>query len=89
MVGKQLVRTLRAGTPIAARDLKSVPLVDRGDMVRVVARVGGVVASTVGKSMETAGIGDLVRVENLNSGRMLTGILQEGGVVEVSAGYRR
>lgn len=89
VVGKQLKRTLRAGAPIAPRDLKSVPVVDRGDMVRVIARVGGVVASTVGKSMETAGVGDLVRVENLQSGRMLTGILQEGGVVEVSAGYRR
>ena len=89
VVGKQLVRPLRSGSPLGPRDLKSVPLVARGDLVRIVARVGGVVASTVGKSMETGGVGDLVRVENLQSGRLLTGTLQEGGVVEIAAGYRR
>jgi flagella basal body P-ring formation protein FlgA len=89
VVGKQLVRTLRPGAALRSRDVKSVPLVDRGDLVRIVARVGGVVASTMGKSMETGGVGDLVRVENLQSGRLLTGVLQEGGVVEIAAGYRR
>ncbi len=89
VVGKQLVRSLRAGSAPGPRDLESVTLVERGDMVRIVARVGGVVASTVGKSMETGGAGDLVRVENLQSGRQLTGVLQEGGVVEIAAGYRR
>ena len=44
-----------------------------------------VIASTMGKSMETGGVGDLVRVENLQSGRLLTGTLQEGGVVEIVA----
>ena len=88
VVGKQLVRTLRAGSALGPRDLESVPLVERGDLVRIVARVGGVVASTMGKSLETAGVGDLVRVENLQSGRKLTGVLQEGGVVEI-ASYRR
>lgn len=88
VVGKQLVRTLRAGSALGPRDLESVPLVERGDLVRIVARVGGVVASTMGKSLDTAGVGDLVRVENLQSGRKLTGVLQEGGVVEI-ASYRR
>lgn len=89
VLGKQLVRALRPGAPVGPQDLKSVPLVARGDLVRIVARVGGVVASTTGKSLETAGLGDLVRVENLQTGRLLTGTLQEGGVVEIAAGYRR
>jgi len=89
VVGKQLARTLRAGSTLSPRDLESVPLVERGDLVRIVARVGGVVASTMGKSLETGGVGDLVRVENLQSGRLLTGTLQEGGVVEIAAGYGR
>ncbi|MDF1555175.1 MAG: flagellar basal body P-ring formation chaperone FlgA [Deferrisomatales bacterium] len=88
VVGKQLVRSLRAGSAPGPRDLEAVPLVDRGDLVRVVARVGGVLASTMGKSLETGGVGDLVRVENLQSGRQLIGVLQEGGVVEI-AGYGR
>jgi flagella basal body P-ring formation protein FlgA len=89
VVGKEVVRTLRSGSTLSPRDLKAVPLVERGDMVRVVARVGGVTAATMGRSMETGGVGDLVRVENVQSGRLLTGTLQEGGVVEIVAGYGR
>ncbi|MEW6489401.1 MAG: flagellar basal body P-ring formation chaperone FlgA [Thermodesulfobacteriota bacterium] len=83
-VGRRAVRRLPAGAPLAARDLESVPAVKRGDTVRLVARVGGVTATTLGKALETAGVGDTLRVENLSSGRSLAGVLRDGGVVDVA-----
>jgi flagella basal body P-ring formation protein FlgA len=83
-VGRRAVRRLPAGAPLFARDLESVPAVKRGDTVRLVARVGGVTATTLGKALETAGVGDTLRVENLSSGRSLAGVLREGGVVDVA-----
>jgi len=83
-VGRRAVRNLAAGVAVGARDLESVPAVGRGDTVRLVARVGGVVASTLGKALESAGVGDTLRVENLASGRTLAGVLRDGGVVDVA-----
>ncbi|GAB4263497.1 MAG: hypothetical protein Kow0092_14460 [Deferrisomatales bacterium] len=82
-VGKRLVRSLRAGTALTARDLEVVPVIGRGDGVRLVARVGGVVASLPGRALEPAGIGETLRVENLSSGKTVSGVLREGGVVDV------
>lgn len=83
-VGRRAVRRLPPGAPLSARDLEAVPAVKRGDTVRLVARVGGVTATTLGKALETAGVGDTVRVENLSSGRSLAGVLRDGGVVDVA-----
>lgn len=83
-VGRRAVRSLAAGASLAARDLESVPAVGRGDTVRLVAREGGVTASTLGKALESAGVGDTLRVENLASGRTLAGVLRDGGIVDVA-----
>ena len=56
---------------------------ERGDTVRLVARAGGVTASAVGKVLQSGGVGDRVEVENLGSGRTVSGVVQDGGVVEV------
>jgi flagella basal body P-ring formation protein FlgA len=88
-IGKRVTRSLRAGSPLGERDLEAVPVVDRGDVLLLVARVGGVVASMPGKALESAGIGEMMRVENLTSGQMVSGVLQDGGVVEVTAGRGR
>ena len=88
-VGKRARRSLRAGATLAAADLETVPVVSRGDLVRLVARVGGVTASTLGRALEPAGLGERLRVENLTSGRTVAGVLREAGVVDVAAGPGR
>lgn len=88
-VGKLLVRNLQAGAALTARDLQTPTLVDRGAMVHLVARVGGVTASTLGKALEKGGLGERVQVENLSSGRTVTGVVRDGGVVDVISGLGR
>jgi flagella basal body P-ring formation protein FlgA len=88
-IGKRLVRTLRAGAPVSGRDLQVVAVVERGDVVRLVARVGGVVASVPGKALDSAGVGEILLVENVSSGQALSGVLRDGGVVDVTAEYGR
>ncbi len=86
VLGKRLRRTLRAGAVLTERDVETVPVVERGDLVRLVARVGAVTATTLGRAVEAAGIGERVRVENLSSGRTVAGVVREAGVVDVTAG---
>lgn len=88
-VGKRMVRALRANSALLERDLEAVPVVDRGDTVLLVAKVGGVMASVPGKALESAGVGEMVRVENLSSGQTVSGLLRDGGVVAVTAGRGR
>ncbi len=89
VVGKRLRRSLRAGTALRRQDLEAVPVVSRGDVVRLVARVGGVTASTLGKALGSAGIGEVLQVENLGSGRTVAGIVRGGGLVEVATALGR
>jgi len=88
-VGKVAARNLRAGAPVGARDLQTPALVQRGEVVRMVSRVGGVTATTLGKALDRAGLGEALPVENLASGRTVTGVLRDGGVVEVTSGLGR
>jgi flagella basal body P-ring formation protein FlgA len=88
-LGKRVVRSLRAGANLTAQDVEAVPVVERGDAVRLVARVGGVVASALGRALEPAGVGDSLRVENFSGDRPLVGVLREGGIVDVTGNYGR
>lgn len=89
VVGQLAVRSLAAGTVLSNRDLDAVPAVQRGDTVRLVARVGAVAASALGKSLTTAAVGEHAEVQNLASGRTLAGVVREGGVVDVTPGVGR
>lgn len=84
-VGKRLVRSLSAGMPLTAADVETPPAVAKGDLVRLVARVGSVTAVAPGKALQAGRVGEGLRVENQVSGRVLQGVLRERGVVDVVA----
>jgi flagella basal body P-ring formation protein FlgA len=84
-IGKRLVRGLSAGVPVTAADLETPPAVAKGDLVRLVARVGSVTAVTSGKALEAGRLGEGIRVENQASGRVVQGVLRERGLVDVAA----
>ncbi|MBE0617101.1 MAG: flagellar basal body P-ring formation protein FlgA, partial [Proteobacteria bacterium] len=75
---------VEAGTdsPTALRAQR--PAVQRGDAVQLVAQVGGVTATTVGRALEAGRVGERVRVENIGSGRTVAGVLLDGGLVDVT-----
>lgn len=89
VVGKRATRNVAAGTALSAGDVEEVPGVEKGQPVQLVARVGGITATTTGRALERARIGEGVRVENLGSGRVLQGILREPGVVEIRSDFGR
>jgi flagella basal body P-ring formation protein FlgA len=85
----QLVRSLSAGSQVSSFDVEEVPGVEKGQAVQLVARVGSVVATTTGRALERARIGEGVRVENVGSGRVLQGTLRETGIVEIRSDFGR
>ncbi len=70
-IGKRTTARINAGTEITAAMLRSVPLVKRGEVVRILLESGPMTISAVGQSQEDGGQGDLIRVQNIASKRVI------------------
>jgi flagella basal body P-ring formation protein FlgA len=69
VIGQRAKRYLPAGSMIVLRDLESVPLVERGQLVTVESSVGGTVIRTVAKAIETGSLGDKVELRSTQGKR--------------------
>lgn len=75
VVGQETRRTLRAGEPIAAVDVRGVPLVRRGDIVTVVARNQGIVVRTDARAMADGSLGQPIKLVSLDGRRELSALV--------------
>jgi len=83
VVGKVAIRSIRQNSPVLSRNLAGSKLVQRGRMVTIVAESGGMRVSTVGETRENAYIDGPVKVTNLASKKIVTGILIDENTVRV------
>lgn len=67
VLGKKTKKKLGAGDVITENVLVKDALIQRGDLVTIVAQKGGIVVTTVGKSRGSGSLGDMIVVENLVS----------------------
>ncbi len=81
-IGKTSSMSLAAGAPLRADMLKSKPVVQSGQAVRVVSSGAGFSVSGEGKAIGNAAEGQVVQVRN-KAGAILSGIARAGGLVEV------
>jgi flagella basal body P-ring formation protein FlgA len=70
-LGRETKRVLRAGAPVPAADLRSVPLIRRGDLVTVRARSNGVVVRMDAKAHGDGSRGETVKLVTLDGRREL------------------
>jgi flagella basal body P-ring formation protein FlgA len=85
--GKRARRTILAGQVLTAADIESPEeevLVKPRDMVKLVARVGSMRVVAVGEALQEGRAGQMVRVRNVDSNKVVTGRVVERLVVEVS-----
>jgi flagella basal body P-ring formation protein FlgA len=89
VVGKRVERPLKVGEPLTPDDVRSVPVVFRGEPVTVRVTKGALTLMELpGKALADAAIGDWVEVANASTNRpMLTKArVVESGVVELGDG---
>lgn len=84
VIGQETKRNLRAGEPIAAVDVRGVPLVRRGDIVTVIARSRGIVVRTDAKALADGSLGQPIKLVSLDGRRELTA--RVSGYHEASVG---
>lgn len=83
LVGRSVMVPLAAGTPFRLNLVRKVDVVKRGQSVRVVSSGKGFRISAKGVVQSDGVEGDAVKVK-LSSGKIVTGLAHEGGIVELS-----
>ena len=83
MNGMRLKSPVMAGTVLTPAVLESDQVVKRGQTVTLVARAGGIAVNMSGTALADGGLNQRIRVENLNSGRIVEGIVRSAEHVEV------
>ncbi len=72
----QLVRDLTPNTPLRSYDIKTAVLVKRGQEVLVTAGEGhGFSVTMRAEALQDGGLGDQIRLKNVESGRSLSGVI--------------
>lgn len=81
-VGKMTKTTIQPGAILYDRLLKSPPLVNRGDHVTIMVRHGALQVTAPGEVKDTGAAGDMIKVKNLMSRRVIYARVIDEGLVE-------
>lgn len=81
VVGLAAKRRIRAGQLITPALLEQAMAVRRGQPVRIVANHDGIEASTSGEALADGQPGDVIRVRNIGSGKVIDAKVLDAGVV--------
>ncbi len=85
-VGMVVKRRIGTNTIITPRMLEAPRLVRRGEQVAIVAEARGIEIRAAGKALADGARGDLIRVRNIASKKIIEAVVTEPGVVEVRTG---
>jgi flagellar basal body P-ring formation protein FlgA len=83
-IGKMAKTTIQPGAILYHRHLKKQPLVKRGDHVTILARRGVLQVTAPGEVKNTGSKGDMIKVKNLMSRRVIYARVINEGLVEAN-----
>lgn len=83
VMGLTVKRRIRERQPIALSQVESPVLVERGQRVLMIAEQSGVEARTMGEAMKKGRKGEMIKVKNESSERIVSAIVAESGVVKM------
>ncbi len=82
-VGKKLTRSLRAGSPVSLSMVEALPIVQRGEKVKIFINSGPMHLTATGLAYSNGVKGQMIRVQNINSNKMIYCRVAAPGLVEV------
>lgn len=83
IVGLEARKPLRAGRAIDRSELREPVLVQKGGLVTIHVSMPGIELSTMAKAMEQGTMGDVIRVMNMASMRVVQAVVTGPGTAEV------
>jgi len=82
--GKVLVRSIKEGGVIEMSAVQQPHLIRKGEMVKIVYNRGGIFLSTQGVAHTNGAIDEMIKVQNINSKKILNCRVSAAGLVEVA-----
>jgi flagellar basal body P-ring formation protein FlgA len=83
VVGHILTRSVRAGRQLNRHDIAAADVIKRGELVTLLAETQGFAVRMQGKALTDGSRGELIRVKNVNSSRIIEGIVKAPGIIQV------
>ncbi|PIE59693.1 MAG: flagella basal body P-ring formation protein FlgA [Desulfobulbus propionicus] len=82
-LGMMAAKTMRAGKPVEEDDIKPPPVVREGQLVTILAHKGNLKITSSGIARKSGGAGDIIRVKNIQSNKLVYARVQSPGIVSV------
>ena len=83
LLGLQLTKTLAKGAPVFESIVETLPLIKRGQKVKMVIESGALHLTATGFAHSDGKLDQMIKVQNVESNKMLQGRVSGPGVVEV------
>lgn len=83
VVGKVTTRRIAIGAPISSGVINNPALVKKGEQVIIIGTINAIEIRTSGKALASGKQGDVIRVVNTNSNRIIEGKVTSEGTVQV------
>lgn len=83
IVGLESRKVLYQGRPVFISDVGPAAIIERNQIITLVYASGGLTILAEARSLERAGIGDVIRVMNIGSRKTVNGVVGPDGTVNV------
>jgi len=83
VIGKSARRMLLPGNPIPYNAVSEPEIVKRGVAARLVFEADGLIITALATPLQSAGAGEHIRVRNVDSGLIVSGVVQPDGSIRV------
>jgi len=83
LIGMQLTRALTTGSPVLGSMVEALPVVRRGQKVKIVIETGSLHLTTTGFAHSDGKVDQMIKIQNIDSNKMVHGRVTGPGVVEV------
>ena len=83
LIGMQLTRALATGSPVLESMVEALPVVRRGQKVKIVVETGSLHLTATGLAHSDGKLDQMIKIQNIDSNKTLHGRVTGPGVVEV------
>lgn len=83
IIGMTPARPIAAGQPISTQDVRRPVVVARNSTVTMIYSLPGVTLTAMGKAMDDGGLGDTIRISNVQTRNVVTAIVESSDVVRI------
>ena len=83
LVGRKLKKNLKMGQLLHPRHLYEKFDIKSGDFLSIVSNIGNATVTVSGEAQDSGNLGDLIKVKNLRSGKIVKGYIKKNKIIKV------